>query len=200
MAEIIALGLIGTAITLGTIGTVQNHNAAQQQAQNAEDSARMQQAQMEYNRRMEEREAAALEAETAENVRRQREESARLRSAQLAMLGKSGAAMASGSPLAILGATAADEEMKAQDMHYAGARSGAAHRSKAIGYSYGAAIAGQGIRAARASRPSGSQLALGIANNVMSTGSKAGGYAAAGTAIYNAGKSAYKAISNWLTE
>lgn len=158
--SLIGIGLTGiiASTTGGIIGGVESHNQAKQAAKTAEDNARMQQAQMEYNKRMEEREAAALETETAENARRQREEAARLRSAQLAMLGKSGAAMASGSPLAILGATAADEEIKAQDMHYTGARSAAAHRTKATDYAYGSAIAGQNIRAARASRPSSAAL------------------------------------------
>ena len=99
------VGLLGAA-GAGTASAITAHQQQRQQAQQAADNARMQQQQMEYNKRMEEREAAALEAETAENVRRQRLESERLRSAQIALLGKSGAAMASGSPLAVLGATA----------------------------------------------------------------------------------------------
>ena len=51
--------------TLGIIGAVQQHNQAK-------NNARMQEQQMNYNKRLEEREAAAIEAETAENVRRQR--------------------------------------------------------------------------------------------------------------------------------
>ena len=98
---------------LGVVGAVQEHNQAQANSE-------MQAQQMEYNQRLEEREASRIEQETAENARRQREASEQLKSAQRALLGKSGAAMTSGSPLAILGQTAEDEERKIQDVHYAG--------------------------------------------------------------------------------
>lgn len=196
---IVGLGLLAAAVGVGVVGTIQSHQAAQQQAQSAEDQAKMQQEQMAYNKRMEEREAAAVEAETNENVRRQRLEAARLRASQIAMLGKSGAALSSGSPLAVLGATAAEEERKAQDLHYSGSRQAAAHRSQAVGYGYGAAIAGQGINAAKASRPTGGQLAVGIAGNVLGTVSRAGSYMSAGSGIVSAGKSAYNAVSNWFS-
>lgn len=165
--------IIGTAgVIAGTtgavMGSVEAHKSQQQQAKTAEENARLQQQQMEYNKRMEEREAAALEAETAESVRRQREESARLKASQLAMLGKSGVAMSSGSPLAILGATAADEELKIQDAHYSGARAAAAHRTKAADYGFGASIAKHNALAAKASRPSGASLAGNIIGDVGS--------------------------------
>ena len=200
MAWAIGVGLLAASVAVGTVGVIQSHQSAQQQAQNAEDQAKMQQQQMEYNKRMEEREAAALEAETAENVRRQRLEAARLRSAQVAMLGKSGAALASGSPLAVLGATAAEEELKVQDTHYSGARGYAAHQAQATSYGYGAAIAGQGVRAAKASSPTGGQLAIGIAGNVLGTVGKAGSYMSAGNAIYSTGKVAYNSVNNWLAK
>ena len=165
------LGTVGIiASTTGGVigGAVESHKAARQQAQAAEDNARMQIQQMEYNQRQEEREAKAVEAVTAENVRRQREESARLRSAQIAMLGKSGAALNSGSPLAILGATAANEELKIQDAHYSGARQAAAHYQKATDYGFGAAIARQNLKAAKKAAPSSASLVAGITGEVGS--------------------------------
>lgn len=165
---IIAGAAAAASSTGGVIGAVEQHNAAKQAAQNAEDNAIMQKQQMEYNKRMEEREAAAVEAENAENARRQRLESERLRSAQMALLGKSGAAITSGSPLAILGQTAADEELKIQDIRYGGARAAAAHRSKATDYGYGAAIAGQNVLAAKASRPTSTALGAAITGEVGS--------------------------------
>ena len=167
-ASIIGLIGIATSVTGGIIGGVESHKQAKQQAKSAEENARLQQRQMEYNQRMEEREAAALEAENAENARRQRQEAERLRSAQLAALGKSGAAITSGSPLAILGQTAADEELKIQDARYAGARAAAAHRTKAADYGFGASIAAQNALAAKASKPSTMALGATILGEVGS--------------------------------
>lgn len=184
------VGILGAAGG-GTASAITAHQQQAQQAQAAADNARMQQQQMEYNKRMEEREAAAVEAETAENVRRQRLESERLRSAQIALLGKSGAAMASGSPLAVLGATALDEERKAQDMHYAGARSAAAHRAQAVAYGFGASIAGQNIKAAKASKPSAWGLAGNLGGVAANTLGNVGNYVKAGKAVSQvAGKTA----------
>lgn len=160
---------IELAITLGLIA---QHNANKQAAIDAEDNARLQQRQMEYNQRMENREAAAQEAETAENARRMREEAAKLRSAQIAALGKSGAALSAGSPLAILGETAAAQEMKVQDLHYSGARAAATHKIKAADYGFGAAIARQNAFAARKSRPSSASLALNIGSAMLEQANK----------------------------
>lgn len=184
----LALVGIATATTAGVIGAVEQHNQARQAAQNAEDNARMQQQQLEYNKRMEEREAAALEAETAENVRRQRLQSEHLKAQQIAMLGKSGAAMSAGSPLAVLGQSAADEELMIQDTHYAGARSVAAHKVKAADYGYGAAIAGQNVLAAKASRPTSTALGATIAGEIGSGAIKAGSTLISATSAYNAVK------------
>ena len=191
--------LVPSALVVGAIGSgtataITSSQQQAQQAQTAADNAKMQQQQMEYNKRMEEREAASVEAETAENVRRARLESERLRSSQLALLGKSGAAMASGSPLAVLGATALSEEQKAQDLHYSGARTAAAHRAQAASYGYGSAIAGQNIKAANASKPSSLSLVGNIAGTVVNTAANAGSYTKAGKAV---SKAANKA-ANWL--
>lgn len=161
-----------TAATAGVIGAVDAYGQKKQAAKTAEDNALLQQKQMEYNRRMEEREAAALEAETQENARRQRLAAAELRSQQMALLGKSGAAMSSGSPLAILGKSAADEELKVQDIHYGGARSSSAHRVKATDYAFGSRIAGANAIAARYSRPSVVSLGATIAGDLADTSYK----------------------------
>ena len=177
---ILGLAGIATSVTTGIIGAVEQQNQAEQQAKIAEQNARLQQQQMEYNKRMELREAAAIEAENAVAVKRQREEAERLKAAQIAMLGKSGAAIASGSPLAVLGATAAAEEEKIQDIHYMGARAAQAHYNKAVDYGFGASIAGHNALAAKASRPSGLALGATIAGHVGSGLTSAGSLALSG--------------------
>ena len=148
-----ATAIAGGAI--GIAGAVQRHE--QEKA-----NAKAQEAQMLYNKRAEERAAARTEAETAENVRRQRMQAKELQSRQIALLGKSGAAMSSGSPLAILGESAADTELQIMDTHAAGAGAAAQHREKANILDYHA-------RLARAQRPSGTGLGLSIAGNVLNT-------------------------------
>ena len=153
-----ALTAAAAAITGGVVGGV----AAEEQHKQARANAEMQAQQAEYNKRQEMREAARIEAETAENARRQREESERLKAHQRALLGASGAAMTSGSPLAILGATAADEELKVQDIHRVGYQQADQHREAAKMYDYQAGVA-------RAQKPSGSSLALSLVGNALGT-------------------------------
>lgn len=179
MATLAAIAVGVASATLGIIQGVEAHKDARQAAQNAEDNARLQQAQMEYNQRMELREAAAIEAEGRENAKRMREAAEQARSQRIALLGKSGAAMTSGSPLAILGSAAADEEIQIMDNHYQTARSAAAHRNKATDYAYGAEIAKQNFFAARSSRPSGTSLGLNIAGSGL-------GAFAQGVSVYSA--------------
>ena len=167
MADPISLILIGTAVTggvLSAVGKVQQHEQAKANAE-------MQEAQLNYNKRLEEREAAAVEAETAENARRQRMETEKLKAQQRALLGKSGAAMDSGSPLAILGQTAIDEELRVQGVHYAGYNQAQQHREKAKMLNYQAGVA-------RAQAPSGSSLALSLLGTGVNTvGSAVNAYA-----------------------
>lgn len=174
--SLIGFGTAATAAavssTLGSIGAVQQHNQA-----NA--NANAQEAQMNYNKRLEEREANRIETETAENVRRQREEAAQLKSQQRALLGKSGAAMSSGSPLAILGETAADEELKIQDTAYQGYQSAEQHREQAKMYGYQA-------RVAAAQAPSKTSLGLTIAGNIND------GVGKIGSAVMNLASAAKK--------
>lgn len=140
---------------VSTVGMIQQHR---QQKANAD----MQAQQMEYNKRLEEREAAVIEAETAENAKRQRQQAEQLKAQQRAMLGKSGAAMTSGSPLAILGQTAVDEELQIQNTHYTGYNQAMKHREQAKMFGYQAAVA-------KAQAPSGSSLALNIAGQALKT-------------------------------
>lgn len=191
--SVAAVAAIG-ATSVGIAGAAVQHQQAKDQAKMQEENAKLQVAQMEYNKRMEEREAAAMEAEGAENARRMRESAEEARAQRLAMLGKSGAAMTSGSPLAILGAAAADEEMQAQDAHYNSARQVAATQAKGTDYGYGAAIGKQNILNARSSRPSGASLGLNIAGAVLSSSRNFANYNAAGKAVGNAALSAYKSI------
>lgn len=158
LATAITIGAIG--VTLGAVSTTLGIVGSVAQQNQAEANAEMQAQQQEYNKRLEEREAARIEAENAENVRRQRDAAERLKAQQRALLGKSGAAMTSGSPLAILGATAADEELKVQDTHFAGYQEANAHREQAKMFGYQGAVA-------RASAPSRTSMGLAIAGHVL---------------------------------
>ena len=157
MALSLALGIsTAVAATAAIVGGVVGGVASVAEHNQARANAEMQAEQAEYNKRMEEREASRLERENEENVRRQREQSEYLKAQQRALLGKSGAAMTSGSPLAVLGATAQNEELKAQDSHYAGYQAVENHREQAKMFQYQANVA-------RAQKPSGSSLALSLA-------------------------------------
>lgn len=142
-----ALGSIASSIAM-TVGASIQH-------QQAKANAEAQEEQMQYNKRLEEREAARVEAEGQENARRQREIAEQIKSQQRAMLGKSGAAMTSGSPLAILGQTAADQEMMVQDAHSRNAIEADKHREQAKMFGYQAGVA-------RMSAPRGGMLASNI--------------------------------------
>lgn len=194
MAEYIAIAMALTAVTVGTVSAVENYQQQKAEAQNAEENARLQMAQMEYNKRMEEREAAAVEAEGQENARRMREAAEEARAQRIAMLGKSGAAMTSGSPLAILGAAAADEEVQIRDAQYNASRQQAQHMAKAADYGYGASIAKQNILAAKASRPTTLSLVNNITGAAISPFVSYSNYQKAGNAVAQSGKSILKTI------
>ncbi len=172
-----------TSAALGTVGIIAGAEEQKNQAAIAKENARIQQAQIAYNQRAEEREAAAIEAENAENIRRQRLESERLKAAQRAMLGKSGAALASGSPLAILGETAAIEERSALDSHYAGYRQAAAHYARAAEYGVQGQIAAWNAKMAKRTKPSGLSTMLNITDTWVNAGTQiAGAYLTGGAA------------------
>ena len=163
MALSLALGIsTAVAATTALVGGIVGGVASVAEHNQARANAEMQAEQAEYNKRMEEREASRLERENEENVRRQREQSEYLKAQQRALLGKSGAAMTSGSPLAVLGATAQSEELKAQDSHYAGYQTVQNHREQAKMYQYQANVA-------RAQKPSGSSLALSLVGHTANT-------------------------------
>ena len=157
--------LTAAAITAATAGGIVGGISSIAEHRQAQANADAQAKQAEYNKRLEEREAARVEAETAENVRRQREQANELKAQQRALLGKSGAAMTSGTPLAILGITAADEELRAQDMHTAGYQQADNHREAAKMYQYQAGVA-------RAQAPTGGSLALSLVGNAFGTAGK----------------------------
>lgn len=193
---------LGTALTIATavatttaiagsiVGGVVGGVAAQQQHEQARANAEMQAQQAEYNRRMEEREASRQERENLENVRRQREQAEYLKAQQRALLGKSGAAMTSGSPLAILGATAQEEELKAQDLHVAGYQQAQNHREAAKMYQYQADVA-------RAQKPSGSSLALSLAGNAVGSTLSATGQVATIAGNYATQRADLKSRGLW---
>ena len=95
------------AIAAATIGVI----SAISQGEIAKANAKQQQKLFEYNARQEEREANYELEENKEQVIRQREQQEALQARQRALLGKSGAAMTSGSPLAVLGETARKMEI-----------------------------------------------------------------------------------------
>ena len=178
MGDPVTLTIIGIAglaasLTGGVAGALIGHDQAKNQAEVAEKNAKLQLAQMEYNQRMAEREADALAAENIENARRMRIQAEAARSQRIAMLGKSGAAMSSGSPLAVLGAAAADEELAIQDAHYSGARQVGQLRTKATDYAYGAAIAKQNALNAKAAKPTSSDLTWTILGDSAAAAGKA---------------------------
>ena len=168
MATVLAVVSSAIAIAGATATAIATSVGAAEQHKQAEANAKAQEAQMEYNKRLEEREASKIEAENAENARRQRQAAEQLKAQQRALLGKSGVAMTSGSPLAILGQTAADEEMKVQDQHAFGSAEVNKHREQAKMFGFQAGVA-------RASAPSKASLGANIAgtvgNGVSSIGS-----------------------------
>lgn len=167
----------GIGMTAAAIATPIATAVTQAQAQEA--NAKGQEKQMRYNQRMEEREAEEIERETAANARRQHLASQQLMASQRAALGKSGAAMDSGSPLALLGAAAANEQIKSQDVWRGGYRAAQQHRSEANMYGYQAGIA-------RMNRPSGAVTGLSIVGGILNnSGSISKGISGAVNGISN---------------
>ena len=171
-----AVGAVaGTAA--GIVGGIQSY---EQQKTNAEAQQNM----MRYNARMEQREADAELAEANEAARRQREEDARLRAAQRAAYGKSGAAMTSGSPLAVLGDTAANQELGIQDIHRTGARAYSRRTAQAQNYLYQGRVAGNSVSRGQLIGSLGGSIAGGL--------SGVGGAISGGTSSYVGIKTAQK--------
>lgn len=168
LAIITTIGAVGIAasVTGGIVSSVEQHKAQKKQADIAEQNALVQQKQAAYNQRVEEREAAIAAEEARENARRQREEYQRLLSTQSALYGKSGAALSAGSPLAILGQTAADEAKASDGILRTGYREQQKHLLAARGFSTDSTIAGLNAASARASKPGYTQLTGAILGHV----------------------------------
>lgn len=165
MADPLTWAIIGTSVgvagsiagtTTSIIGGVQNYN---QQKENA----KAQQSMLEYNARLERREAEAEEAEANEAARRQRAENERLQAAQRAAYGKSGAAIASGSPLAVLGDTAANLELGVQDIHRNGANSYNRRMAQSNSLLYQSRVAGNSVSRGQLWGSIGGGIANGLA-------------------------------------
>ena len=179
-----------TAIAGSVVGGVVGGISAIEQHNQARANAEMQAQQAEYNKRLEEREASRIERENEENARRQREQSEYLKAQQRALLGKSGAAMDFGSPLAVLGATAQNEELKVADAQIAGYQEAQNHREAAKMYQYQAGVA-------RAQKPSGSSLALSLAGNAFGSALNATGQLAGIGANYASNRVDLKSRGLW---
>ena len=125
------------AIAAATIGVI----SAISQGEIAKANAKQQQKLFEYNARQEEREANYELEENKEQVVRQREQQEALQARQRALLGKSGAAMTSGSPLAVLGETARKMEIDTSEYLRSGYSQYSQRTSNANLYRYQASMA-----------------------------------------------------------
>ena len=125
------------AIAAATIGVI----SAISQGKIAKENAEQQQKLFEYNARQEEREANYELEENKEQVIRQREQQEALQARQRALLGKSGAAMTSGSPLAVLGETARKMEIDTSEYLRSGYSQYSQRTSNANLYRYQASMA-----------------------------------------------------------
>lgn len=125
------------AIAAATIGVI----SAISQGEIAKANAKQQQKLFEYNARQEEREANYELEENKEQVIRQREQQEALQARQRALLGKSGAAMTSGSPLAVLGETARKMEIDTSEYLRSGYSQYSQRTSNANLYRYQASMA-----------------------------------------------------------
>lgn len=168
MADPVTWAIIGVTVAAASSigGSVMQHKQGKANAEMQED-------QMKYNQRLQQNEARRVERVNMENVRRQRMAAAEAKAQQRAAMGKSGAAMTSGSPLAVLGQTAADEELKIQDSHYGGYMQARQHEEQAKMFGYQAKVA-------KANKPSDLALGLNIAGTV-------GNAVASGMSVYGAG-------------
>ena len=125
------------AIAAATIGVI----SAISQGEIAKANAKQQQKLFEYNARQEEREANYELEENKEQVIRQRYQQKALQARQRALLGKSGAAMTSGSPLAVLGETARKMEIDTSEYLRSGYSQYSQRTSNANLYRYQASMA-----------------------------------------------------------
>lgn len=130
--------MLELALTMGILSAV---DADKQQKTNAKSQQRM----LEYNQRQELIEAQNVEQETEAADQRLHDEQSRFRAAQRALYGKSGAAMTAGSPLAVLGETAATHQIESSDLRRQGAAEYNRRISAANSYGYQARVAGNSV-------------------------------------------------------
>ena len=100
------------ALTYAGVMTWSAVDSHRQQKANAKSQENLER----YNAQVAAAEAAREEKEASANAARQLEEDRRLRAHQRALYGASGAALATGSPLAVLGQTAADQQLQVADI------------------------------------------------------------------------------------
>lgn len=111
---------IALGATMGIVGGVQAQQAAEYNADSAEAQAQAQQQLMDYNAKMAEREAGYATDEARRQEQLQRRENSRLLSAQRSLYGKSGVLLTEGTPLAVLGDSAANGELAALEVRRQG--------------------------------------------------------------------------------
>ena len=150
MADPATVGMIvSTAASVAATGMQIRGDVTAHRQQKA--NAEAEEAQERYNERLERMAAEQAERTAVENARRKREADEAFRARQRALLGKSGLALAEGSPLAVLGATAADQERQALDVQREGYLAAQQHLTAAEMHRYRAGVA-------RASAPSHGSL------------------------------------------
>lgn len=140
-----ATAAVASATTGGIVAYQQYQQANEAQdyaAKAAENEAAYQQEMMDYNAKVAEQQAKDVEAEAAEVEKRKRAENERFLGMQRALYGKSGALLSAGTPLAVLGDTAANLEMEALDVRRQGQVRAMDLRSQGRMYSYQGQVAG----------------------------------------------------------
>ena len=127
-AVITAIGAVAAA-TGATISAVDQYRQSKANAKSEQNVAN-------YNARVSQLEGQAAEQQAAENSRRQLVMARREQSQRIAQYGASGAALNSGSPLALLGQAAADASVTANDTLHQGSVFRSSKMSEAYGYQY----------------------------------------------------------------
>lgn len=142
IGTIVGAGLSATAAiggaTAGVIGAVETQKQMEANAQAQQDMA-------DYNAKIEQNEANAALQESQAADQRQRQEQARFRAQQRAAYGKSGAALAAGSPLAVLGQTAGIQQMESNDVLREGATAYGQHQQQRQGLLYQKQVARKSV-------------------------------------------------------
>lgn len=163
-----------SSIVGGIMDYKQQNNQADAQEKAFENEQQNQRNMADYNAKLAEQQARETEAQTAEREARIRLEGERTLSMQRAMYGKSGAALTSGSPLAVLGETAMNNEISALDARRAGNAQAADLRQQGQMYDYQGNVA----TSQKFYRPSyAGSLLSGIGGGVAALGQAGASYA-----------------------